>query len=102
MPFAEVNKTTLNYRLDGPEHGPVIMLSNSLASDLTMWEFQVPALIQAGYRVLRYDSRGHGHSPVTEGPYSIEMLAADAAHFLHMEQSRVFNSSLIKFISAAQ
>jgi 3-oxoadipate enol-lactonase len=78
MPFAEVNNTTLNYRLDGPEHGPVIMLSNSLASDLTMWEFQIPALVQAGYRVLRYDSRGHGHSAVTEGPYSIEMLAADA------------------------
>jgi 3-oxoadipate enol-lactonase len=78
MPFAEVNKTTLNYRFDGPEQGPVIMLSNSLAADLTMWEFQVPALARAGYRVLRYDSRGHGHSAVTEGPYSIELLAADA------------------------
>jgi 3-oxoadipate enol-lactonase len=78
MPFAEVNKTTLNYRFDGPESGPVIMLSNSLAADLTMWEFQVPALVQAGYRVLRYDSRGHGHSGVTEGPYSMELLAEDA------------------------
>jgi 3-oxoadipate enol-lactonase len=78
MPFAEVNKTTLHYRFDGPEQGPVIMLSNSLAADLTMWEFQVPALARAGYRVLRYDSRGHGNSAVTEGPYSIELLAADA------------------------
>jgi 3-oxoadipate enol-lactonase len=78
MPFAEVNNTTFSYRFDGPEQGSVIMLSNSLASDLTMWEFQVPALVQAGYRVLRYDSRGHGHSSVTEGPYSIELLAADA------------------------
>ncbi|MBW2605090.1 MAG: 3-oxoadipate enol-lactonase [Deltaproteobacteria bacterium] len=79
MPFAEVNQTTLHYRFDGPEQGPVVMLSNALASDLTMWGFQVPALVEAGYRVLRYDSRGHGHSAVPEGPYSIEMLTADAA-----------------------
>jgi len=78
MPFAEVNGTTLHYRFDGPEQGPVVMLSNALASDLTMWEFQVPALVEAGYRVLRYDSRGHGQSAVPEGPYSIELLAADA------------------------
>jgi 3-oxoadipate enol-lactonase len=78
MPFAEVNNTSLNYRFDGPERGPVIMLSNSLASDLSIWELQVPALVHAGYRVFRYDSRGHGHSAVTEGPYSIELLAADA------------------------
>ncbi|MFZ0484393.1 MAG: 3-oxoadipate enol-lactonase [Desulfobacterales bacterium] len=78
MPFAEVNGTTLQFRFDGPEQGPVAMLSNALASDLTMWEFQVPALAEAGYRVLRYDSRGLGHSKVPEGPYSIEMLAVDA------------------------
>lgn len=78
MLFAEVNQTKLHYRFDGPEKGPVVMLSNALASDLTMWEFQVPALVEAGYRVLRYDSRGLGHSAVPEGPYSIEMLAADA------------------------
>ena len=78
MPFAEVNGTTLHFRFDGPEQGPVVMLSNALASDLTMWKFQIPALAEAGYRVLRYDSRGLGHSKVSEGPYSIEMLAADA------------------------
>ncbi len=78
MPFAEVNKTTFNYLFDGHGQGPVIMLSNSLAADLTMWECQVPALVRAGYRVLRYDSRGHGHSAVTEGPYSMDLLAADA------------------------
>lgn len=78
MPFIEVNGTTLYYHFDGPEQGSVVMLSNALASDLTMWEFQVPALVGAGYRVLRYDSRGHGHSAAPEGPYSIEMLTADA------------------------
>jgi 3-oxoadipate enol-lactonase len=78
MPFVEVNGTTLHYRFDGPDQGPVVMLSNALASDLTMWEFQVSALIETGYRVLRYDSRGLGQSMVSEGPYSIEMLTADA------------------------
>lgn len=78
MALIDVNGTTFHYRFDGPEHGPVVMLSNSLASNLTMWDIQIPALVEAGYRVLRYDSRGHGQSTVTEGPYSIEMLAADA------------------------
>ena len=78
MALIDINGTTFHYRFDGPENGLVVMLSNSLASDLTMWDNQIPALIKAGYRVLRYDSRGHGQSAVTEGPYSIEMLAADA------------------------
>ena len=82
MPFADINGTRLHYCFDGPEQGPVVMLSNSLASDLAMWEFQVPALVEAGYRVLRYDSRGHGHSAVPEGPYSIEMLTTDAVGLL--------------------
>lgn len=82
MPFADINGTRLHYCFDGPEQGPVVMFSNSLASDLSMWKFQVPALVEAGYRVLRYDSRGHGHSEVPEGPYSIEMLTADAVSLI--------------------
>lgn len=78
MPFVEAGGTVLNFRFDGPGQGPVVMLSNSLASDLTMWESQVHVLVAAGYRVLRYDTRGHGHSAVPEGPYSIEMLTTDA------------------------
>ena len=78
MPLAQVNETTLNYRFDGPEEGAVVMLSNSLASDLTMWDLQISTLVDAGYRVLRYDSRGHGRSAVPPGPYTIELLEADA------------------------
>jgi len=78
MPLANVNGTKLNYCLDGPEQGTVIMFSNSLASALPMWDLQVPPLVAAGYRVLRYDSRGHGQSEVPEGPYSMEMLTDDA------------------------
>lgn len=76
---AEINGTTLHYRLDGSGDGPVVMLSNSLASNLHMWDLQVEPLEMEGFRVLRYDSRGHGESGVTPGPYTIEMLADDAA-----------------------
>ena len=78
MPLANINGTIINYQFDGPESGEVIMLSNSLASELTMWKFQAPLLSEAGYRVLRYDCRGHGQSATPPGPYSIGMLTLDA------------------------
>ncbi len=78
MERIDVNGTSLHYRIDGPSSGPTVMLSNSLASNLTMWDPQVPALTGAGFRVLRYDSRGHGQSAAPEGPYSMEKLADDA------------------------
>jgi 3-oxoadipate enol-lactonase len=86
MPLADLNATTLNYRFDGPEQGVVVMLSNSLAADITMWDSQIPALIGAGYKVLRYDSRGHGQSAVPSGPYSIDLLAQDAIGLLDVLQ----------------
>jgi 3-oxoadipate enol-lactonase len=78
MPLVHVNSTDIYYRITGTEKGKVVMLSPSLAADITMWESQTPALIEAGYRVLRYDNRGQGRSAVSPGPYSIEMLAEDA------------------------
>ena len=72
-----VNGVELAYRFDGPESGRVVMISNSLMSDHTMWDVTVPALADR-YRVLRYDTRGHGGSGTTPGPYSIELLADDA------------------------
>jgi len=73
-----VNGVELAYRFDGPENGRVVMMSNSLMSDHTMWDVTVPALADR-YRVLRYDTRGHGSSGTTAGPYTIELLADDAA-----------------------
>jgi 3-oxoadipate enol-lactonase len=78
MPLIDIHGTMINYRIDGPERGPVVMFSNSLAADLIMWDMQAPALIAAGYRALRYDSRGHGRSASPAGPYTIALLAADA------------------------
>ncbi len=82
MPMIDVNQTQLYYELEGPDQAPVVMLSNSLASNLHMWDEQVPSLVEAGFRVLRYDSRGHGQSAVPNGPYSMDMLALDAVGLL--------------------
>ena len=82
MPTTNVNDTTLHYRFDGPEDAPVILVSNSLASNLGMWNHQLGTLLRLGFRVLRYDSRGHGQSGVPPGPYSIEMLTEDAVGLL--------------------
>jgi 3-oxoadipate enol-lactonase len=76
-----VNGVELAYRLDGPQAGRVVMFSNSLLSDHGMWDVTVPALSDR-YRVLRYDTRGHGRSGTTPGPYSIAMLADDAVGLL--------------------
>ncbi|MDE1181971.1 3-oxoadipate enol-lactonase [Paraburkholderia sp.] len=78
MPYAAVNGIELHYRIDGDRHGnaPWLILSNSLGCDLSMWTPQVAALAQK-FRVLRYDTRGHGHSEAPKGPYTIEQLTGD-------------------------
>lgn len=81
MPFAEIGKSRLNYRFDGPENAPVIVLSNSLGTNLSMWDPQATALAEK-FRVLRYDTRGHGRSTVTPGPYTIEQLGRDVIALL--------------------
>jgi 3-oxoadipate enol-lactonase len=76
-----VNGAKLAYRFDGPTDGSVVMMSNSLMCNHTMWDINVPAFTNR-YRVLRYDTRGHGSSETTPGPYSIAMLADDAVGLL--------------------
>ena len=71
----------LNYQLDGPQGAPVLVLSNSLGTDLGMWDTQIPAFAEH-FQVLRYDTRGHGQSLVSEGPYSIEQLGHDVLALL--------------------
>lgn len=71
----------LNYQLEGPEGAPVLVLSNSLGTDLGMWDTQMPAFT-GHFRVLRVDTRGHGKSLVTAGPYSIEQLGRDVLALL--------------------
>jgi 3-oxoadipate enol-lactonase len=70
------NGVRINYTFDGPEGAPLVTMSNSLASNLSMWEPQI-ATLTARYRVLRYDTRGHGGSDATPGPYALEELTED-------------------------
>jgi 3-oxoadipate enol-lactonase len=65
----------IHYRLDG-DGAEVLVLSNSLGTDLGLWDAQAPAFAER-FRVLRYDGRGHGGSEVTPGAYTIELLARD-------------------------
>ncbi len=76
MTFADLPGAQLHYRFDGAADAPVLILSNSLGTDLGMWAPQMGALMQR-FRVLRYDTRGHGKSTVTPGPYAIEGLGRD-------------------------
>jgi len=81
MPYCEANGARIHYRLDGDSARPLVMLSNSLATDMRMWDPQMPSLLER-YRVLRYDKRGHGESEAVPGPYSIELLSRDALAIL--------------------
>jgi 3-oxoadipate enol-lactonase/4-carboxymuconolactone decarboxylase len=67
----------LHHEVHGPEDGTPVVLAGSLGSDLRMWDPQVAPLTAAGFRVVRYDHRGHGRSPAPPGPYALEELAAD-------------------------
>ncbi len=79
MPTAQINGITLNYQIDGADTAPeTIVLINGLADDLESWGFQIPALVEAGFRVLRFDNRGIGKSDAPAGAYSSRMMADDA------------------------
>jgi 3-oxoadipate enol-lactonase len=75
------NGIHMHYTLNGPASAPVVTLSHSLATNLAMWEPQASALA-ARYRVLRYDTRGHGGTDAPGGPYSLDQLAEDAVALL--------------------
>jgi 3-oxoadipate enol-lactonase len=75
------NGININYILEGPASEPIVTMSHSLATDLTMWDPQVPEL-RSHYRVLRYDTRGHGGTDAPPGPYALEQLTDDVRALL--------------------
>lgn len=81
MPFAKLPDAQIHYELSGAENAPVLVFSNSLGTTLQMWDAQL-ADFSTRFRILRYDTRGHGQSSVTPGPYSIEQLTNDALNLL--------------------
>ncbi len=77
------------YRFDGPTDEPVLLLSNSLGTTMDMWEPQLAAFSKR-FRVLRYDTRGHGGSDAPPGGYSLDRLGRDAVELLDaLEIARV-------------
>lgn len=66
----------VSYAVSGRADGPVVVLSNSLGSTRAMWDRNVAAL-ERRFRVVRYDTRGHGTSPVPNGPYALDDLVDD-------------------------
>ena len=88
MPFVDSNHARIHYAFEGAASRPVLVLSNSLGADFSMWDPQIPEFVKS-LRVLRYDTRGHGKSSVTPGPYSIEQLANDVlalAEYLKLDR----------------
>jgi 3-oxoadipate enol-lactonase len=81
MPFIDTGDARLHCRWDGPADGPVLVLSGSLGSTLEMWWPQVTPF-SAHFRLLRYDTRGHGASSVPPGPYTITQLGTDVLRLL--------------------
>lgn len=81
MPYADLPGLRIHYQLDGPHHAPVLVLSNSLGTDLSLWDRQL-ATFTTRFRVLRYDQRGHGASDVPPGDYTVAMLGADVVALL--------------------
>lgn len=76
MPKIAANGIDFNYQIDGRDGAPWITFSNSLATNLALWDDQA-AQLGGDYRILRYDQRGHGATEATEGPYSFDLLTGD-------------------------
>lgn len=79
--FTTGDGVRIAYRFDGDAGLPVLVLSNSIGTTLHMWDEQIPALSRA-FRVLRYDTRGHGASGVPQGAYSLDRLGRDVIELM--------------------
>ncbi len=71
----------LAHRVEGPPSAPVLVLVNPLGSTMDLWE-PVAARFRGHFRLVRYDQRGHGRSPVPPGPYRLEDLGNDLISLL--------------------
>ena len=90
----KTKSVTFNVVDEGSRRAPVLMLSNSLAANLEMWQPQVAALAR-DYRIIRYDTRGHGASAVPAGPYTFGQLTGDVIALLDaLEIDRVHFAGL--------
>jgi 3-oxoadipate enol-lactonase len=88
MPSARIQDLEVNYTLTARTDAPVLVFSNSLGANLSMWDSQMPEL-EKEFRVLRCDTRGEGKTAVTTGPYKIDQLAGDVLRLMdHLDIER--------------
>ena len=78
--IARIGDADTAYEITGPTDGPVVLLSHCFSADHRFWDAHLPAC--EGFRVLRYDTRGHGTSGRPAGPYTLGMLAGDVIGLL--------------------
>ena len=83
MVFAELDGLRIHYELSGDAGKPLLVLSHSLGVAMAMWEPQLEVL-GSHFRLLRYDTRGHGESSVPAGPYSIRELGEDVLRLMDL------------------
>jgi len=76
MHMADLGNVRLQYRIDGPSDGAPVVFSNSLGTDLRLWDAILP-LLPGGLKIIRYDMRGHGLSSLPPAPYSMDDLVGD-------------------------
>lgn len=76
MQMFDAGDVRLHYRVDGPADGPTVVFSNSLGTDMRLWDPILP-LLPPGLRIIRYDKRGHGLSSCPPAPYSMGALVGD-------------------------
>jgi 3-oxoadipate enol-lactonase len=81
MPILKSGEARIHYILEGQSGSPGLVFSNSLGANYSMWDLQANEF-KKKFRILRYDTRGHGQSSSTAGPYSIELLAKDVVALL--------------------
>lgn len=72
--------TALHHEITGPDDAPVLLMGGSLGTTLQMWKGQLP--LAERFRLVRFDHRGHGASPVPEGPYEIADLGRDVLELM--------------------
>lgn len=87
--FTTADGARIAYQLDGQEDKPVLVLSNSIATDYHMWDAQIAAFTPH-FRILRFDTRGNGASDAPAGDYSLNRMSLDVIELLdHLEIDRV-------------
>ena len=96
MQLTRVGSSDVHYQIDGDPRLPWLVLSHGLGLDLTMWAPQIAALARR-FRVLRYDTRGHGASTVPATPTNIEQLGRDVQRFSTISASSALTSAAFRW-----